>query len=278
MGIGEGGAGGHGIGGFGIDGSRIEELAEALWHAERTRDPIPQPSAELMELTLEDAYAVQGIGIARRVADGETVIGRKVGLTSLAMQQQLGVDQPDFGVITDAMAVPNGGGLDLSELISAKLEPEFAFRIDAELPQSPTIEQVRAAIGAVALSLEVIDSRVRDWRIGLVDTVADNASSARIVLGEWREATPELLGQLPGIEIAFDRDGERVGSGPGSAVLGDPVNAVHWLATAIGAFGQSFARGSVVLAGAVTAAAPVAPGQAWRATAPGFEPVSVTAR
>lgn len=265
---------------MGIGDRRIRELAEALRGAELSREPIPQPSSEHPELSLEDAYAVQSIGIDGRLADGERIVGRKVGLTSLAMQRQLGVDQPDFGVITDAMVVPNGGNLDLSELISARLEPEFAFRIDAELPPRPELEEVRSAIGAVALSLEVIDSRVKDWRIGLVDTVADNASSARIVLGEWREATPELLALLPDTEISFSRDGEQVGSGPGSAVLGDPLNALHWLATAVGAFGQAFAQGSVVLAGAVTGAAPIAAGETWSATAPGFAPVSiaVTAR
>lgn len=255
----------------------IEEIADALWTAERDRTPVPQPSATHAGLTLEDAYRVQGSGLARRLARGERVIGNKVGLTSLAMQRQLGVDEPDFGVITDAMLIENDGALDLSRLIAPRLEPEFAFRIDGELPPSPALEQVRAAIGAVALSIEVIDSRVADWRIALVDTVADNASSARIVLGPWREASPELLDELPGTEISFSRDGEPVSSGPGSAVLGDPVVAIHWLATAIGAFGHSLAAGSTVLAGAVTTASPIAAGQRWAASAPGFETVAVIA-
>ncbi|MGJ0203424.1 fumarylacetoacetate hydrolase family protein [Leucobacter sp. gxy201] len=264
-----------------------EELAAALRRAETTGEPIEQPSAASpgiagsgpgSGLELDDAYRVQQLGIARRVARGERVVGRKVGLTSLAMQRQLGVDSPDFGVVTDAMVLDVAGALPLRELISPKLEPEFAFRIDRALPASPTVDEVRDAIGAVALSIEIIDSRVRDWRIGLVDTVADNASSARIVVGAWREASPELLRQLLETEIVMTRDGERVASGPGSAVLGDPVVALHWLAEAVGRYGQAFAPGEVVLAGAVTGAVAVTTadiGSIWRAEAAGFAPVSL---
>lgn len=263
---------------MGVGAEEIRAIADALWAAERTGEPIPQPSATRPELSLEDAYRVQAVNIERRLARDERVVGRKVGLTSLAMQRQLGVDQPDFGVITDAMLIADGGGLELAGLIAPRLEPEFAFRIDAELPPSPSAEEVRAAIGAVCVSIEVIDSRIADWRIGLVDTVADNASSARIVLGAWREATPGLLEQLLDTRISLARNGEEVASGPGSAVLGDPVAAVHWLAGTVGAFGQAFSRGSVVLAGAVTGAVPVIAGETWSASATGFEPVTIFAR
>lgn len=255
--------------------AEIREIAEALRAAEVSGAPIPPPSART-DVSLEEAYRIQEIGVAGRVDRGERLIGRKVGLTSLAMQRQLGVDQPDFGVLTDAMLIPDGGALALPELIAPRVEPEYAFRIDGELPVSPSEEEVRAAVGAVSVAIEVIDSRVADWRIGLADTVADNASSARLVAGPWREAAPGLLGQIVDTEIELLRDGEIVGSGPGSAVLGDPVRAVHWLSTAIGRFGEALAPGSIVLAGAVTGAMPIAAGQTWSARAAGFGPVTVT--
>ena len=203
---------------------------------------------------------MQQIGIERRLTAGERLVGRKVGLTSQAMQRQLGVDRPDFGAITDAMVVPNGGTLDPAALIAPRLEPEYAFRIGEDLPPSPSYGEVRASIDAVALSIEVIDSRVSEWDIGLVDTIADNASSARIAVGQWRTASPELLDAIVDGDISLLRDGVEVASGPGSAVLGDPIAAIHWLATAIGEFGQSLERGSTVLAGAVCAAVPLDPG------------------
>ncbi|MEZ3161605.1 fumarylacetoacetate hydrolase family protein [Microbacterium sp. BWT-B31] len=252
------------------------EIADALARATALRAPIDQPSAS-HDLSVDDAYRIQARGVAARVERGERVVGHKVGLTSLAMQRQLGVDQPDFGVITDAMVVPHAGALSLDELIAPRLEPEFAFRIDRALPASPTTEQVAAAIGAVAVSIEVIDSRVRDWRIGLADTIADNASSARIVLGAWVAASGELLARLADTRVALERDGTEVAAGPGSAVLGDPVVAVHWLATTIGRYGQAFEPGSVVLSGAVCGAvAPDGPGT-WRAIAQGFEPAVLRA-
>ncbi len=256
---------------------QADGLADRLAAAEQERVGIARPSGENPALTVEDAYRVQQIGIERRLASGERLVGRKIGLTSRAMQQQLGVDQPDFGAITDAMVVPNGGSLDTAALIAPRLEPEYAFRIGENLPPSPSYGEVRASIDAVALSIEVIDSRVSNWDIGLVDTSADNASSARIAVGEWRAASPELLDAIVDGEISLLRDGAEVASGPGSAVLGDPVAAIHWLATAIGAFGQSLERGSTVLAGAVCAAAPLEPGTAWECRSEGFAPVSLVA-
>ena len=261
----------------GLSETARRELADALWKASVDRVPVPQPSAAQPALTLADAYAVQQINAQRRLDRGERIIGRKIGLTSLAMQQQLGVDQPDYGVLTDAMAIPDGGVIVVAELVAPKLEPEYAFRIDADLPPNPTREQIDASIGAVAVAIEVIDSRVADWRIGLVDTVADNASSAAIVVGEWVDATPELLTRIIDTDITMTRDGETVAQGPGSAVLGDPRAAVYWLADAIGAFGDGIAAGSTVLAGAVAAAVAIEPGTDWRAGAEGFAPVTVRA-
>lgn len=249
-------------------------IAEALHAAESTGVPVPTPSDSL-ELSLADAYAVQRLNIARRLEAGEKAVGHKVGLTSLAMQQSLGVDQPDFGVVTDAMILPEGGSLDASLLIAPRVEAEFAFRFGQDLPPSPTREQLLEAIDGVALALEVIDSRVADWKITLVDTVADNASCARIVHGDVVPATAELLDRLPAAVIRMFRNEEEAAAGPGEAVMGHPVHALEWLAGAIGAFGDHFSAGDIVLAGAVAAAVPVFIGDEVTARAEGLPSVGM---
>lgn len=252
----------------------LTDLADALHGAEVSGIPVPPPSAT-RALTLEEAYTVQRINAARRQEAGERVVGRKVGLTSLAMQKQLGVDQPDFGVITDTMVVPDGGTLDAGELIAPRAEAEFAFRIGNDLDPFPSPDELRAAIDGVAVAIEIIDSRVADWKITLADTVADNASSARIVYGAVVPATPKLLAGLPDAVIAMRRNGDEVAVGPGSAVLGDPLVALEWLADAIGAFGESFHAGDIVLAGAVAAAVPLTSGDVFDASAAGLPSVSI---
>lgn len=252
-------------------------LADRLLEAETTQVPIPPLSGQSPELTVDDAYRIQRINLDRRVAAGEARIGHKVGLTSLAMQQQLGVDQPDFGGILEGMLVRNGGSLDVGSLIAPRVEAEFAFRMGATLPASPTREQLRAAIDGVAVALEVIDSRVADWKISLVDTIADNASSARMVHGGFRTATPELLDSLAGSTIVLEKDGELQQSGLGSAVLGDPIESLMWLAQAIGAFGDRFEVGDVVIAGAVAASIPLAAGAGYAAVSEGFETAQLSA-
>ena len=254
----------------------LRGIADALADAEAGRTPIEPITQAFPELSVADAYAVQRWNIQRRTDAGERIVGRKIGLTSLAMQRQLGVDQPDFGAITDRMVIPDGGEFDLTSLIAPRVEAEFAFRIGRDLPASPGAEELADAIDGVAVALEIIDSRVADWKISLIDTVADNASSARIVHGEFAPATPELLRGLPGTVITFFRDGEELGSGPGSAVLGDPLVSLDWLAGAIGAYGDRFAAGDVVLAGAVAAAVVLTPGSRWSAHADGLPPVSFT--
>jgi len=242
-----------------------DALADALWAAQQSRVPMGPPTTLSPGFDQDAAYAVQTRNIARRLAAGESIVGRKVGLTSEAMQRQLGVDQPDFGVITDAMVIPAGAVFDVAELIAPRLEAEFAFRLGTALAPDATLDQTRDAIAAVAPAIEIIDSRVADWKITLADTVADNASSARIVVGEWMPATPELLDGLPGFTLDLLDGDEVVGSGPGSAVLGDPVVALQWLARTLGAYGQGLAAGEVVLAGAVAASVPLLAGRTWSA-------------
>jgi 2-keto-4-pentenoate hydratase len=159
--------------------------------------------------------------------------------------------------------------------VSPRAEAEIAFVIGRDLPADPSVEELVAAIDGVCLAIEVIDSRIADWKITLVDTVADNASSARIVHGDAVPATPELLAALPDLVVSMRRDGQEVTRGTGSAVLGHPVSAALWLAGAIGAFGEAFRAGDVILAGAVDVSVPLTPESTWVVEAPGFSPVTL---
>lgn len=258
-----------------MSANAVELVAADLRTAEQTRRPIPPPTASRGLSGLDEAYLVQQVNVRRRVAGGERIIGHKVGLTSEAMQRQLGVDQPDFGILTDAMLITDGGRLDLDTLIAPRLEAEFAFTIGEPPPAAAGIEDVRRSIAEVALAIEVIDSRVADWRIGLLDTVADNASSARFVVGPGVAASEELLVGLPQVFVELKRDGATVASGPGSAVLGDPVQALIWLVGTLARFGGALHPGDIVMAGAVHASLDVVPSRTWSVTAPGFEDVEL---
>lgn len=256
--------------------AELRDIATGLRRAEIARSAVDQPSTARPGLTVDEAYAIQRANIDERLAAGERRVGRKIGLTSEAIQRQLGVDSPDFGVILDSMVVADAGTLDLGELIAARAEAEFAFRFGADVPVAPTRDQLVAALDGVAVAIEVIDSRVRDWRITLPDTVADNASSARMITGAFVPATDALLAAVPALEIEMLRDGAVLTVGPGSAVLGDPITSLLWLASAIGAYGESFAAGDIVLAGAVSAAVDLDAPATWTARAAGLPPVSFT--
>lgn len=253
-----------------LTSDRIDELAAVLRTAEATAVPVPPVRAAVPELSIEDGYSIQNRNRAIRLEAGEHIVGHKIGLTSVAIQQQLGVDQPDYGFITNTMVVPDGGSLATAGLIAPRLEPEFAFRIGHALSADATIEDLRAAIDAVAVAGEIIDSRIANWDITLGDTIADNASSARIVLGAWRNVEPGLLESLPTTDARLLRDAGVVSEGPGSAVLGDPVVSAHWLVQALGSYGEALEAGAIVLAGAVSAAVDLTPGRAWRVEANGF--------
>lgn len=238
----------------------LVELAEQLRSAEAARRPVQALTDQAADLTLTEAYRVQRINLNQRLAQGESLVGRKIGLTSKAMQDQLGVDQPDVGAITDRMIVPNGGRADTSEFIAPRVEAELAFRLAQDLGGSITIESVRASIGTVMLAAEIIDSRIRDWKIKLIDTVADNASSAAVVFGPEVSATAELLDSLPDVVVELEAAGEVVGFGAGSAVLGNPLRAVLWLARTLASTGDSLKAGDLILAGAVHASIPLTAG------------------
>lgn len=255
----------------------LAQLAGRLRAAEASRLPIDALTDQVADLTIAEAYRVQSINLTQRLADGETLVGRKIGLTSKAMQEQLGVDEPDVGALTDRMVIAPEEPLDTARFIKPRIEAEFAFRLDSDLEGPITIDSVRASIGTVMLAAEIIDSRIRDWKIALIDTVADNASSAAVVVGAEMPATDELLDALPALRVDLDVDGEVVAFGEGAAILGHPLEAVLWLANTLASNGESLKSGDLILAGAVHASVPLTAGVEYAVRADALAPLSFRA-
>ncbi len=239
--------------------SQMREAAELLERAGADGEPIGPLTERFGEIDVADAYRIQGLVIDRRVELGARRVGWKVGLTSAAMQKQLGVDQPDSGPLLDDMEIADGGTCPVEGLIAPKVEGEIAFWLSRDLTGEGLDESdVLAACDRVVPALEIIDSRIADWRIALADTVADHASCARFVVAADGCAPGDL--DLPAAQMSLREDGTEVGSGRGEAVLGHPARAVAWLAGTLSAFGQGLRAGEVVMAGALAAAIPVRPG------------------
>jgi 2-keto-4-pentenoate hydratase len=236
-----------------------ESVAAALAQAAATRTPIAPLTETYPGFGVDDAYAVQSLVIAGRRAAGGRPVGWKVGLTSAAMQRQLGVEEPDFGPLLDDMAMADGGIVDPSTLIAPRVEAELAFRLGREL-RGPgvTLDAALAAIEAVVPALEVIDSRIADWRIALPDTIADHASCAGFVVGGPGCALDSV--DVRAVTVDVRQDGESVGRGAGSDVLGHPVKAVAWLAETLAGYGEHLRAGDIVLAGSLHASLPLVPG------------------
>jgi 2-keto-4-pentenoate hydratase len=196
------------------------------------------------------AYAVQEINTRLWEAQGRRIVGRKAGLTAVAVQRQLGVDQPDFGVLFDDMRVADGGRLDPGLCLQPKAEAEIAFVLGADLPSTETTaEQVGAAVAGVHAAIEIVDSRIADWKITFADTVADNGSSAFFVLADEGKSLNGL--DLYTAGMVMEVNGEIVSVGAGAAALGHPLNAAAWLARTLAARGEPLRRGDILLAGAL---------------------------
>ncbi|KRE55432.1 2-keto-4-pentenoate hydratase [Phycicoccus sp. Soil748] len=249
--------------------------AEQLLAAYATRTPVEPLTATYEDMTLEDAYAIQLLQVERRRDEGRVVRGHKVGLTSVAMQKLLGVTEPDYGHLLDDFFHLEHAPVPVSSFLQPRVEPEVAFVLKRPLKgPGVTVHEALRAVDFVLPALEIVDSRIRDWRIGLLDTIADNASSGAVVLG----STPTDVGAVD-LRLAgatFHRNGQVVGTGAGGAVLGSPVNSLVWLANTVGARGITLEEGDVVLPGAVCAMVPVAAGDTFTATFAGLG--SVTAR
>src|SRR5580704_3097836 len=224
----------------------VAEVADQLWQAEISRSPISPITEAHPELDVADAYAIQSRNIERRIGNGRVIRGRKVGLTAKPMQDLFGVREPDFGVLLDDMFVEDGDEIALEDLLQPRVEAEMAFLIGRDLAgPGVTTSNALAAIAGVLPSIEIVDSRITDWKIALIDTVADNASSARLVVG----------GKLTPV----------TDSGAGAAALGNPARCVAWLANKLATFGASLKRDDIVIPGALHRMVAVQPGDVFRA-------------
>jgi 2-keto-4-pentenoate hydratase len=240
----------------------LDELAADLAQAERSREPIAPLTDGYPDIDVVDAYEIQLINIRQRVAEGARVVGHKVGLSSEAMQQMMGVDEPDYGHLLDEMQVFEDQPVKASRYLYPRVEVEVGFVLADDLPGAGcTEDDVLAATAAYAPAIELIDSRITEWRIRLCDTVADNASSAGWVLGAARVSPKDI--DITSIDAVLTRNGEVVAKGRSDAVLGNPVTAVAWLARKVDSFGVRLKAGDIVLPGSCIRAIDARPGDAF---------------
>jgi 2-keto-4-pentenoate hydratase len=239
----------------------VEQLGQYLFAAFESGSAIEPITAAHPAMTVTDAYGVQRALLERHARLGRRAAGHKIGLTSRAIQQQLGVASPDFGVVLDSHVFGSGAAISRSglKMVAPRLEAEVAFVLDDEL-RGPgiTAQDVIASTRAVVPVFELIDSRIRDWRITLADTIADNAAFLGAVIGV--EVAPADVGPVASLSVSFGRDGTVLEQGDATAVMGDPAAAVAWLANELAGFGEALPAGKPVLSGSFTAAVDATPG------------------
>ena len=260
------------------DAARValrERLAQELYAALCARRTVAPLRSRGLDLGIDDAYAISRALLERRLAAGERVIGKKIGVTSKAVQDMLGVHQPDFGFLTDRMQIADGATIRIGEsMIQPRAEAEIALILGRGL-KGPGVStaQVLAATEAVAPCFEVVDSRIESWNIGILDTVADNASCGVFVLGSAR-LDPRTL-DLASLRVRVWKNGAPLSEGLGSAVQGSPLASVAWLADTLGRYGVSLDPGEVILSGSLVPLEPALPGDSFRLQLEGVGDASV---
>ena len=242
-----------------VDQAVREQIAADLWQAEKAAVAIDRPTDTHPDLDVVDAYEIQLINIRKRLEAGATVAGHKVGLASEAMQKMMGVNEPDYGHLLDEMQYFESTPIDFASLCFPRVEVEVGFILGKDLPgDGCTNDDVIDAVEWVVPSIELIDSRIKDWQITLCDTIADNASSCGWILGAQRVPIGDI--DTGDIEAVLHRNGEIVAKGNSSAVLGHPLNAVSWLANKVSGFGVRLRKGDVILPGTATRAIDISSG------------------
>lgn len=238
----------------------VIKLAHHLCDAVNHHEGVAPIISEYPALTVEEAYDVQLYNVNQQLADGRTIVGKKIGLTSKAMQESLGVDEPDYGHLLDNMVISKDHPVIYSDqVLQPRVEGELAFILKKDLVgPNVTVDEVLEATEAIVASIEIVDSRVKDWKISLRDTVADNGSSAFYILGDQQFAPSEV--DRIGVKMQLFKNGEFINEGDGSAVLGDPAYCVAWLANKLHQFDITLKAGEVILAGALSAAISAVPG------------------
>ncbi|MAP93503.1 MAG: 2-keto-4-pentenoate hydratase [Ponticaulis sp.] len=254
--------------------TQIQKIADQLDEALRDARSIPPIVDQLQAGDVDTAYAIQEINTARALAEGRRLVGRKIGLTSQKVQAQLGVDQCDFGMLFADMSVDENGTVPFGKLIQPKVEAEIGFVLKSDLTEGAlTLVDIVNAIDYAVPCLEIVDSRIADWQISIVDTIADNASSGLFVTGTEKVDISALDLRLCGMVIELD--GEPVSLGAGAACLGNPLNAVKWLAETMVRSGRPLKAGDLVLSGALGPMFPAKPGDSFEARISGLGSVRV---
>ena len=251
-----------------LQAETLTETSRRLFACLRARTVMPPLTEQFPGITVDDAYSISQGFLQLRLDAGEKVIGKKIGVTSAPVQKALGVYQPDFGFLTDAMWVKDGE-VQTNALIAPRAEAEIAFRMKRRLKgPGVTGEQVLAATEAVIPCFEIVDSRIRDWQIKIQDTIADNASCGVFVLGAEERAPQDL--DLPALEVRVQKNGAPLSQGIGKDVQGGPQHAVAWLANTLGEYGIPFEAGELVLSGSLVPLEPAQQGDVFTMTAPGL--------
>lgn len=247
-----------------VDENVLADLARELAEASRTGLPVRHLSERFPGLTLQDAYRIQWINVAERISQTARIAGHKIGLTSAAMQHQMGIAEPDSGIILAPMVTTSGARVRADEFRNARIETEIAFRLGRDLAGPCDLATVRSAVAEVFLAFEVLDTVFASWNITLVDSIADNAACARVITGPPVPFDP--VWELAAEQIRMEADGEAVAAGQGRDILGDPLKALVWLTHRLLVLGTTLRAGDIVLAGSVHASLPLTPGTHFRAT------------
>lgn len=241
----------------------IQLAAQALLEAEQTKKPIA-PFTSNEKITKDEAYEVQLHLIRQKINAGAKVVGKKIGLTSKAMQEMLGVNIPDYGHLLDTMIYDENTPISITQFIQPKIEFEIGFVLKEKLKgPGVTKEDVINATNYVVPAIEIIDSRIEDWKIKFEDTVADNGSSAGAIIGNTSKKLTEI--DLPNVKLSIYKNDECIDTAYGSAVMDNPINAVVWLANEVGVYDIALNPGEIILAGALSKAQPIEVGDTFRA-------------
>jgi len=257
-----------------MEQAQITQLGDELYTALSTGKTVSPLTSRGFDITIEDAYHIQQRMLSRRLEKGEKVVGKKIGVTSAAVMNMLGVHQPDFGYLLDGMVYNEGESIPMDTLIQPKAEGEIAFLMKKDLMgPGVTAADVLAATAGVMACFEIVDSRITDWKIKIQDTVADNASCGVFVLGDKLVDISQVDLALCG--MVLEKNGEIVVTGAGAATMGHPVNAMVWLANTLGRLGIPLKAGDIVLSGAMGVMVPVQKGDSLRVTIGGIGGCSV---
>ncbi len=252
----------------------IHQISDQLLEAERTCRPIDPISEKFKDLSYQDVYSVQLRSIHKKVQSGAVIVGKKIGLTSRGMQVQFRIDEPDYGIIVDKTVFREGKPFPTKQLILPRIEAEVAFLLKDNLKgPGVTLAQVLKATEGVIPAFEVIDSRIRDWKITVKDSIADNASNAAVILGGKITPLADLDLRLTG--MVLEKNGEMIATAAGAEVLGNPAQSVAWLANKLSEYGIALQSGEFIMSGSLTRAVNVEPGSFFRATFDRLGPVSV---